>query len=151
MTRKETVELAKKLYPPEPGWSEPDEPGFHSDYQPIIDSLGDVVIQDDDSGYSGDTWVLYKDPDSDIYGYLCFGWGSCSGCDVLQACSSWDDIAGLIEDLRQEIRWDTREGTIQFFREHDWVGDFNYSRKFLDKVMEYFEELPITINDNNDW
>ena len=68
-----------------------------SDYQPIVDSFGNVLIQVDDADYQGDTRVLYEKDGK--YGYLNFGWGSCSGCDALQACCNIEEIQELINSL----------------------------------------------------
>lgn len=74
-----------------------------SSYQPIIDSFGKVLIQDEDQDYSGDTRVIYYE--NGKYGFLNFGWGSCSGCDALQACRSEEDVNKLIEELRRDVKW----------------------------------------------
>ena len=73
------------------------------DYTPIIQTFGHVIVRIDEDGYQGDTYVLLgKD---DRYGFLVFGWGSCSGCDALQACDSYDDIDALITQLENAIHW----------------------------------------------
>lgn len=74
-----------------------------SDYNPIIQSLGEVLVQVDDSDYQGDTRVLLRKDGR--YGFLNFGWGSCSGCDGLQACSSFREIEELIRGLESDVKW----------------------------------------------
>ena len=72
-------------------------------YQPMIDSFGEVLVQVDDNDYQGDTRVVYyKDGQ---YGFLNFGWGSCSGCDALQACDNEEDVDKLIDSLEQDVKW----------------------------------------------
>lgn len=87
-----------------------------NDYNPIIRSFGHVIVQVDEKAYQGDTYVLLgKD---DRYGFLVFGWGSCSGCDALQACGSYDDIDAIIRDLENTIIWfDTFEAA------HTYIND----------------------------
>lgn len=58
-----------------------------SSYQPIMDSFGNIILQVDDNDYQGDSRLLYREDDR--IGFLQFGWGSCSGCDSLQACHSY--------------------------------------------------------------
>lgn len=74
-----------------------------SSYQPIIESFGKVLIQVDDRDYSGDTRVLYEKDGK--YGFLNFGWGSCSGCDALQACKNEQAVDELIDSLEQAVKW----------------------------------------------
>lgn len=132
---------AKELYPEY--WKEEQENGdFYGpyDYQPIIDSLGNVLVQVDDADYQGDTRVLYES--NGKYGYLVFGWGSCSGCDALQACDNMQDIQNLIEDLQNSIKWfDTLSDLKTHFGNKDWELDWSYhvdeTKDFIEKVMNY--------------
>ena len=74
-----------------------------SDYSPIIDSFGQVLVQVDEDDYSGDTFALLsKDGQT---GFLVFGWGSCPGCDALQDCESYKELGELIENLESGIKW----------------------------------------------
>jgi hypothetical protein len=103
-------------------------------YQPIIDSFGTVFVQVDDADYQGDTRVLYRADNT--YGYLCFGWGSCSGCDALQACDTIEQVDELIDQLRGQIKWFVdRQEALSFFRSHDWKGDYSYSQEFVDQCI----------------
>ena len=74
-----------------------------SSYQPIVDSFGEVLVQVEDNDYSGDTRVAYYKEGK--YGFLNFGWGSCSGCDALQACEDENAVDKLIESLEQNVKW----------------------------------------------
>jgi hypothetical protein len=85
--------IAEKLYPKALNWGEV------TDYTPIIDHLGWAQIVIHDRGYSGDTFVLYPARVGNHYHVLVIGWGSCSGCDALQACKTYADIDSLIEQL----------------------------------------------------
>jgi hypothetical protein len=91
---------AKALYP---------EAGEHTyfdtpcDYDPIIRSFGEVLVQVDDGDYSGDTRVFLRK--NGRYGFLSYGWGSCTGCDALQSCGSYQEIDELIDSLENNIKW----------------------------------------------
>ena len=50
-----------------------------SDYQPIIDGIGNVLAQEEEVNYSGDTFVVYGESWDSEVSYLKIGWGSCSG------------------------------------------------------------------------
>ncbi len=129
------MKTAKELYPEcqlDDRFSSP------ADYNPIIGNLGNVILQIDDNDYQGDSRCLYYRADGAI-GYLQFGWGSCSGCDSLQACSSYDDIDQLIIELRDSIRWfSNKEEALHFFNTHDWKGDYSgrseEQKEFVDKA-----------------
>ena len=97
-----------------------------SDYDPIVLNIGDVALRVDDDDYQGDSRVIYIEPDGRV-GYLNFGWGSCSGCDSLQACDSYEDVQELMDKLLSDIKWfDSSESALHWFLTHDWIGDYTF-------------------------
>jgi hypothetical protein len=109
------------------------------DYQPMLEQFGEIVVQVDDNDYQGDSRVLYKDKKR--YGWLQFGWGSCSGCDALQACSSIDEIQELMDELKQQIKWfESAHECHEYFSEKDWSIDYSWmadqQREFINKVKK---------------
>ena len=113
-------------------------------YQTMLDDFGKIIIQVDDHDYTGDSRVLYND--GERYGWLQFGWGSCSGCDALQACSSYEGVQKLMDDLVSRIKWfDNAKDALKFFREHDWEADYSWNgeeqKKFVKQCVEMFEKL----------
>lgn len=127
-----SLKTAKELY----NIKEEDvEYGFYN-YQPILDSFGNILCQKDEHNYQGDSWVLYE-KDEQI-GYLCFGWGSCSGCDALQACSSYDDVDELIIRLYNSIQWfDSVQEAYEYFTNKDWEGDYSWH---IEEFQEFLKE-----------
>jgi hypothetical protein len=108
------------------------------DYQHMLDDFGAIVLQVDDDDYQGDSRLIYRD--GERYGWLQFGWGSCSGCDALQACRSYEDLEALRTQLHDQIRWfDSLDALQAFFRAHDWVGDYSYheaaQERFVQQVL----------------
>ena len=101
------------------------------DYNPLVISMGvEVVIQESDNDYQGDTYMLAYDPEQCKYGILVFGWGSCSGCDALQACDSWDEVEKLRDRMYDSIQWfDSMRELVLYMLTHDWRGDFSYHEK----------------------
>lgn len=95
---------AKKLYPQE----ESDWFSSPSDYTPILDAIGTVILRVDDDDYQGDTRVLFSRGRRE-FGFLSFGWGSCSGCDALQACDSFDAIQKVVDGMEKETVWGNAE------------------------------------------
>lgn len=133
------MKTIKELYP-----DLGDEPfnGVY-DYSPLIESIAPIVIQADDHDYQGDSRILFFHENR--YGYLQFGWGSCSGCDALQACESISQIEALRDELVSQIRWfNTKEETLEFFNNHDWKADYSYKQeeqeKFIQKVKNFLTE-----------
>ena len=114
------------------------------EYTPMLESYGyQIVIKVDDSDYQGDSRLLYKD--GTRYGLLIFGWGSCSGCDALQGCSSIDDLRELQKRLHDDIKWfASAKEALRYFQAHDWVGDYSWhadeTREFVSKGTEYLRK-----------
>ena len=118
MNTNNPLSLVQQLYP--------DFEKYHgeSNYNPLIQSFGEVLLQVDDNDYQGDTRVILK-KDND-YGLLIFGWGSCSGCDALQACNSYKEIEELRKYLEGSIRWGSADELLTYFQTHDWEGDYSW-------------------------
>jgi hypothetical protein len=89
-----------------------------ANYQPMLEEFGKILIQVDDDDYQGSSFLLYEIGSG--YGYLCFGWGSCSGCDELQACRSMEEVQELMDKLFKDIIcFETLEDMEQFFNK-EW-------------------------------
>lgn len=114
------------------------------DYQPMLEAFGKIAIQVDDRCYQGDSRLLYDE--NGKIGYLIFGWGSCSGCDALQACDSIEEVQELCDELQDDIKWfDSKKEALEWFTTHDWEGDFFSSteetNEFVQKCIEYLQEV----------
>lgn len=117
--------------------------GWWYDYQPMLNAFGTIIIQVDDHDYQGDSRLLYQKGDQ--FGVLIFGWGSCSGCDALQACGSLEEVQKLCNSLQNQIIWfNSAEDALLWFKTHDWRGSFLWSasetKEFIDKCIEYLKE-----------
>ena len=114
------------------------------DYEPMIKAFGDVIIQVDERDYQGDTWVVLLGEDGQ-YGYLEFGWGSCSGCDALQSCHTLEEVNELAISLYESIRWfQTKDAFREWFLTHDFEGDWCWHKEefqqFRREVNEYINK-----------
>lgn len=98
----------------------------------------EVILKVDDNAYQGDSRVLLKKSD-DEYGLLVFGWGSCSGCDALQGCDSIKEVEELRDSLYNSIIWKSKSEMLDYFKTHDWVGDFAYDPEFVGKGINILE------------
>lgn len=92
------------------------------DYTPMLESLGQIVARADQNDYQGDSMVLFRD--GSRFGYLVFGWGSCSGCDALQACGSYEEIDSLRASLSESIRWGTAQEIREYLEQKDWETEY---------------------------
>jgi hypothetical protein len=110
------------------------------DYQPMLDAFGKIAIQVDDNDYRGDSRLLYDE--NGKIGVLIFGWGSCGGCDALQACGSLEEVQELCDGLQEDIEWfDDKKQALEYFTNHDWQGDYSWhsteTKEFIEKSIEY--------------
>ena len=114
-----------------------------AEYDSMLDSFGyDIVVKEDDDGYQGDSFVLFKNESS--YGILVFGWGSCSGCDMLQMCRTYDELSELQTRLFDSISWystlkECQESMINEDSELQWYGSSNGFIEFKKAVLAYEE------------
>ena len=112
---------------------------MESDYHPMLKEFGNILLQEDQLDWSGDSWILYQD--GERYGYLCFGWGSCSACDALQSCNLISEIQELMNELQESIKWfDTKQQAYDWFLTHDWQAEYFYiyedSKNFVAKAID---------------
>ncbi len=115
--------------------------GVRLSYDAIAAKLGEeVLIYESGGDYQGSTYALIRTGTK--FGYLEFGWGSCSGCDAAEAAESYADWKALFESLRDGVRWfDSFQGFLSWANERDWKGEWSWHdgvRKFLAAVNEQF-------------
>ena len=94
------------------------------DYSDLVKSISEKVNWTVEAGfndYQGDFFFLGEDSENNIY-FLPFGYGSCSGCDALQGCDSYEEIVELRDDLKRNVR--------QFKDINDFVTWFNGQGRF---------------------
>lgn len=131
------MKTAKELYDPEIV----KEYGVW-DYNPMLKEFGDILIEIDEHGYQGDSFILYKNEDK--YGFLTFGWGSCSGCDALQGCNNIEEVQELMDSLYNSIQWfDDLKSVKSYFEtkdwDLDWIGHTQEFKDFKREVLNYSE------------
>ena len=117
--------------------------GSNYDYGSFLGEFGEIIIQVDSNDYQGDSLLIYKN-DKNHFGFLSFGWGSCSGCDALQACDTVEDLQELMDHLYNSIIWfDSKDALSTFVNEHDWKSDYiddELREKFINKAQEFLNE-----------
>ncbi len=118
-----------------------------SDYNPLLRSFGhEILLQVDDEDYQGDSRLVFKD--GNRHGLLIFGWGSCSGCDALQACDSLKEVDELRSQLKSEIIWkDSKSELHQFIKDRDWETQYCWHS---DETKQFVEKALALLGENHD-
>lgn len=101
-----------------------------------------VLLEASDADYQGDTDLLLVVPGS-RFGYLGYGWGSCSGCDSYEACTTPADFAGLRDELTGKIHWEqTPLAMALWLTRRDWQLQYggDRSRQFVDRAVAILSE-----------
>lgn len=112
-------------------------------YGELVDSMDvRVLLEEHDDDYQGDSYYLLKKGRE--YGILVFGWGSCSGCDALEACyGDRKEATELRDSLWESITWMNKPDMREYVNNKDWSLDYYYyeraGRKFTEQVREYFK------------
>ena len=113
-------------------------------YQPIIDYLAGgsefVLLQVDEADYQGDSYVVMGTSIDRPVEFLNFGWGSCSGCDALQACDSFEELDVLIGELQRDIvsynsGYDLLQALTATDHRYHWYVDA-FKNEFIPKLKE---------------
>lgn len=120
--------------------------GNYPDYDTLVSSLGHEMIESEVLGaYQGD--IIYVLKDGERVGFLVVGYGSCSGCDELEAVAPWgsrDDwtaVVALRDRLGTEVRWfDSRDDLAAYLTsdspELQWWGHNSEYKTWRDKFVE---------------
>lgn len=109
------MKTAKELYK---------DKGYWYDYQPMLEEFGEILVQVDEDNYQGDSYLLYKRDNQ--YGFLIFGWGSCSGCDALQSCDNIDEVQELMDQLYSDIKWFDSLEEVKKYLSKDAIQELKY-------------------------
>lgn len=81
------------------------------DYSKLLELMDyEVLFEKSCGSYQGDLVFLLKHPEKG-FGFTVVGYGSCSGCDALEACDSVSDVHDLMQTLDNHITW--RESKIE--------------------------------------
>ena len=131
-----------------PDWYDDDEQTdfwWMGDYSPIEVAFGNIVVQEVAGSYQGDNFNFYDAGDGKFF-YLTFGWGSCSGCDWLQACNSWEEVQELVDSLWESTVWFAdAQDALDWFEKHDWEGDWSWHTEevhnFVKSVKEHLAQV----------
>jgi hypothetical protein len=87
-----------------------------------------VAFANTGSSYQGDMHYMLFDKNNGEYAYLCIGYGSCSGCDWLEAMegSSEAEFIEARDDLWNGLEWKTGPDMLAWLRDDARTRDFSY-------------------------
>lgn len=71
-------------------------------YYDIVELAGEVLVDLKDGDYSGDAYFYLRTTEG-LLGVAIIGYGSCSGCDALQACEDNKTLRSLARDILNSI------------------------------------------------
>jgi hypothetical protein len=122
---------------------EKDDSYYGFSYSELIDSMEvDVLLEVDEADYQGSSWLIVQQ--GSRFGYLCYGWGSCSGCDALEACgNNVTEATELRDDIFNGIQWEnSADELLSYFVETDWELKWEYhSKDFRDFLEQAKDKL----------
>ena len=121
-------------------WMDQDYPWFDGSYADLVEDFGTVVLSESFGTYQGDMFYIFKKDGR--YGFLTIGYGSCSGCDALEACQSISDLYDLQASLRNDIVWFSTLEKLKFYvlsenTELQWYAHEDGWNDFALKVKNY--------------
>ena len=116
---------------------------FYTDdtYTTLVEKKADILVECTLGSYQGDMLFLLRSGDQ--FGFLVVGFGSCSGCDSLEACESQEAVDYLAESIYDGIKWfgsfDEAKEYITNLNERNlsWYAHEGGWPEFLEKVKNY--------------
>lgn len=80
------------------------------------------------------------------YGFVSFGYGSCSQCDELEACSTYAEVAKVRKEMWERVHWeDNACNMFSWMYARDWklqwYGHVPHAGKFITRSAEILSPL----------
>ena len=94
-------------------------------YVELVQTFASVLLAVDGNDVTGDTQMLLDD--GQRFGFLYFGWGSCSWCDAMYAAHGCiPELMRLRVDLAAKTVWcDSARDLAYYLATKDWALDFD--------------------------
>ncbi len=115
---------------------------FYTDdtYTTLVEKRAEILAHEYLGSYQGD--VVFLVDGAEGFGLLVIGYGSCSGCDALEACESQEQVDKIGESILEGIKWfDTLQEAKDYILNNDiqelkWYAHDAAWASFIDKVKE---------------
>ena len=108
-------------------------------YDEIVSIQGEIVKDWIIGDWQGDYVYLLKN--NDWYSLVVVGYGSCSGCDALEACENNEEFELLKQSILNDIRWGSKQDILDqisdeeinrwYFHESEWKDIAKEIREIL--------------------
>jgi hypothetical protein len=126
---------------------------MYTSYYDMVRSQGKVIHESVIGDYQGDYIYLVESPNGKI-GFAVVGYGSCSGCDALQAAMDYGDSERNLNDLWESvvsgIYWgnaqeifdyvNNEEANRFYYYESDWVNARQEINEILNSMIDSKEK-----------
>lgn len=115
------------------------------DYDKLATLFGLPILYSwEEPYYQGDAFFVLQGEDGRL-GLMVYGFGSCSVCDALQACSTTQDVADLANEMLEETRWfDDKDAMRAFINDPEsklndwWMND----RAITKNIRNWIDGVP---------
>ena len=109
-------------------------------YYDLVEKNAEVLIEHTLGSYQGDMLFLLRSGDQ--FGFLVVGYGSCSGCDSLEACESQEAVDSLAERIYDGIKWfdsfdELKSYVLDDNKDLEWYAHEEQWPEFVEKVKNY--------------
>jgi len=108
-------------------------------YSQIVATQGEVIKGWTVGDWQGDYVYLLKNGDK--YGFTVIGYGSCTGCDSLQACENDKEFNELKEDIIKHIFWGTKQEVLDYAFNENANRWYYHEEDFVEIQKEIREML----------
>jgi len=132
MNELKTEDILEKL-------SSPNETWYNVKYEDLIEATGCEVIDSLYMGsYQGDLLMIVSK--NYRFGVLSTGYGSCAGCDALQACRDPNEYVNLAKSLYDNIVWKEPDEIIDYLENKDWESEYYGKQEGLPEFISKIKE-----------
>lgn len=104
-----------------------------------------------DIGYYQGDYFYFSQYNNKFY-FVCIGYGSCSGCDALMACSNIEDFSNLQDEIKRDIReFDNLEDLVNWIISSTewWCSEKDSVLDFVKEKFNVEFEMYARIKTNN--
>lgn len=123
------------------------EETYGTSYEEIVASWGYEVLSFDTCGsYQGDILVLLADGEK--RGFVVIGYGSCSGCDLLESVQpsssdgDWSGVEEIRNDLHERVHWELDAAAmVQYIETKDAANEWWLHDDEIRGVLNRYREM----------